>query len=129
MAEFENHTEQARAIELEIERKGIALGIDWTNPADVRALAHEALDHYAENVQRAARDPHDRRQMAKVELFGLAALMLHTMEESATSGFEVHGGDAWKAFARALWAEKLAREGASPAERAAEGAENASRPG
>jgi hypothetical protein len=116
VADFEHHAEQARAIELEIERKGIALGIDWKDAAEVRALAHEALDHYAENVHRAARDPHDRRQMAKVELFGLAALMLRTMEESATGGFEVHGGDAWKAFARALWAEKLAREGRTPGE-------------
>lgn len=111
MADFENHTEQARAIELEIERKGIALGIDWKDPAEVRALAHEALDHYAENVHRAAVNPHDHRQMAKVELFGLAALMLRTMEESAASGVETHGGDAWKGFARALLAEKLARKG------------------
>jgi hypothetical protein len=48
--------------------------------------------------------------------YRLAALMLRTMEESATSGFEVDGGDAWKAFARALWAEKLARDGTTPGE-------------
>jgi hypothetical protein len=110
MAEFENHSEQTREIELEIERKGIALGIDWNDEAAVRALAHDALDHYAENVRRAASAPRDFRQMAKVELFGLAALMLHTMEESARRGYETHGGNAWKAFARALWAEKHARE-------------------
>jgi hypothetical protein len=49
--------------------------------------------------------------MAKVELFGLAALMLKTMTESATRGFETHGGTAWKSFARALWAEKALRDG------------------
>jgi hypothetical protein len=31
--------------------------------------------------------------------------MLKTMEESASIGIESHGGTAWKAFARALWAE------------------------
>jgi hypothetical protein len=111
MADFELHGEQARAIELEMERKGIALGIDWEDEAQVRALAHEAMDHLRENVQRASAEPHDRVQMAKVELFGLAGLMLRTMEESALRGFETHGGPAWKSLARALWAEKMRREG------------------
>ena len=110
MADFELHTEQAREIEREIERKGIALGIDWSNEVQVRELAHEAMQHFAEHLHRASSTPHDRKQMAKVELFGLAALMLQTMTESAMRGFETHGGDAWKAFARALWAEKALRE-------------------
>jgi hypothetical protein len=37
--------------------------------------------------------------------------MLRTMEESALRGFETHGGPAWKSLARALWAEKMRREG------------------
>ena len=31
--------------------------------------------------------------------------MLRTMQESAEEGVLTHGGPAWKAFARALWAE------------------------
>jgi hypothetical protein len=44
--------------------------------------------------------------MAKAELFSVAALMLRVMEKSAANeGVISHGGPAWKAFARALWAE------------------------
>ncbi len=43
--------------------------------------------------------------MAKLDLFGLAGIMLKTMEESASVGVESHGGAAWKSFAKALWAE------------------------
>jgi hypothetical protein len=32
------------------------------------------------------------------------------MEESASIGMESHGGDAWKALAKALWAEKERRQ-------------------
>jgi hypothetical protein len=109
MADFELHTEQAR----EIERKGIALGIDWSDELQLRELAHEAMQHFEEHLHRASSTPHDRKQMAKIELFGLAALMLKTMTESATRGFETHGGDVWKAFARALWAEKALRDASS----------------
>ncbi len=105
MTGFENYTEDVKAIEREIERKGIVLGIDWTDDVQVRALAREALDHSAAEVRLAAANPSDHRLMAKVELFGLAALMLKTMEECAGIGFECHGGVAWKAFAKALWAD------------------------
>lgn len=105
MAGFENYAENAREIELEIERKGIVLGIDWTDDAQVRALAKEAINHAAENIKRAASSPVDYQLMAKIDLFGLAALMLRNMEESAGEGFESHGGLVWKAFAKALWAE------------------------
>lgn len=109
MAGFENYEKGTREIELEIERKGIVLGIDWNDEVQVRALAREAFEHSADDIRRAATDPGDPRLMAKVDLFGLAALMLRTMEESADSGFETHGGPAWKAFARALWAEAAQR--------------------
>jgi hypothetical protein len=36
--------------------------------------------------------------------------MLRTMEESAGIGIESHGGVAWKAFAKALWAEVASRK-------------------
>ena len=105
MAGFENYVEEAKEIELEIERKGIVLGIDWTDDFQVRALAKEALDQSAAEIKLAASSPIDHKLMAKVDLFGLAAIMLKTMEECAGVGFECHGGPAWKAFGKALWAE------------------------
>ncbi len=106
---FENYDEATRAIELEIERKGVILGIDWTNEVQVRLLAREALLHAAEEAQEMARNENpDPLQRAKVDLFGLAAIMLRTLQESAQEGFLSHGGPAWKAFGRALWAEAAA---------------------
>jgi hypothetical protein len=109
MAGFENYTEEVHEIEQEIERKGIVLGIDWDDDAQVRRLAREALDHVSGEEKISATDPVDHRLMAKLDLFGLAGIMLRTMEESATVGVESHGGRAWKSFARALWAEAESR--------------------
>lgn len=105
MAGFEHYGEDTREIEREIERKGIILGIDWNDEVQVRALAREAIAHGQETIHRAAANPGDHQLLAKVDLFGLAGLMLRTMEESAGVGIESHGGPAWKSFARALWAE------------------------
>jgi hypothetical protein len=105
MAGFENYTEEVREIEQEIERKGIVLGIDWDDEVQVRRLAREALDHASGEKRISATDPVDRELMAKLDLFGLAGIMLKTMEESASVGIESHGGAAWKSFAKALWAE------------------------
>jgi len=111
MAGYENYSAETRDIELEIERRGVILGIDWSNVAQVRQLAREALDRSPEELKRAAGSPPDYQSLAKVELYGLAALMLKTMEESAGNGVESHGGVAWKAFAKALWAEAELRKG------------------
>lgn len=106
MSGFENFGRQTSELEREFKRKGIVLGIDWNDEVQVTALARESLDHAAEEaVQAASLDCHDRHLRAKVELFGLANVMLRTMEESAIQGFESHGGVAWKAFARALFRE------------------------
>lgn len=110
MAGFENYDQGTKEIELEIERKGIVLGIDWTDEVQVRALAKEALDHSADDVKLVTSGAVDRQLLAKVDLFGLAALMLRTMAESADIGIESHGGPAWKAFAKALWAEAALRK-------------------
>ena len=84
---FENYDEATRAIELEIERKGVILGIDWTDDVQVRLLAREALLHAAEEAREMAMSEHpDPLQRAKVDLFGLAAIMLRTLQESAQSG-------------------------------------------
>jgi hypothetical protein len=110
MAGFEHYSQDTNEIEQEIVRKGVILGIDWSDEAQVRALAREALDHSAEDIKRAGTPPLDYKLLAKVDLFGLAALMLKTMEESAIEGFQSHGGEAWKAFAKALWAEAKLRD-------------------
>jgi hypothetical protein len=111
MAGFENYAQDTHDIELEIERKGVALastgptktpcapspGRRWILPAPPRRT-------------RSSTPTTSTARLAKLELFGLAGLMLRTMQESASAaGFESHGGDAWKAFARALWAEKNLR--------------------
>lgn len=110
MAGFENYTEETRQIEQEIERKGIALGIDWTDDAQVHALARETLDCLCGELHVPSSGAVDHKLMAKLDLFGLAGIMLKTMAESASIGLESHGGVAWKAFAKALWAEKEMRE-------------------
>ncbi len=106
MAEFERITQDIRDIEKEIARKGIVLGIDWSDTAQVRQLAHEAIYHHAEAVRQVAgAEVPDYRLMAKVDLFGLAASMLRIMQDSAEDGVAAHGGPIWKALAKALWAE------------------------
>jgi len=109
MAGYENYGESTKEIEHEIERKGIVLGIDWTDEHQVRTLAREALSHLKEDLQTAAANPDDYRLRAKIDLFGLAGIMLKTMAESADNGIQSHGGEAWKAFAKALWAEAALR--------------------
>lgn len=101
MPEFENYIREAAEIEREIARKGIVLGIDWENDAQVRELAREALGYQGTQKRRAG----DATALAKFELFGLAQLMLTIMRHSAEEGMLTHGGPAWKALARALWQE------------------------
>lgn len=104
MSGFEHYAAEARSLEAEIQRTGIALGIDWSDEAQVRALAREALEKGAEEIMAAGRS-HDRRLLAKAELFGLAELMVKMMLECAREGIPVQGGPVWKAFGRALLEE------------------------
>lgn len=108
MSGFENYSREAGQIEHEIERKGAILGIDWDDAVQVRDLAREALDCKLGREHCQTDDPRDR---ARIELFGLAQLMLTVMKESADDDMHTHGGPAWKAFARALWAEHELRQG------------------
>lgn len=103
MAGFEFYNEETATLEKEIERLGMALGIDWSDEAQVGALAHEALSQGSSELRAAANHAGDYRLRAKAELFGLSALMLRIMEKSAGEGVLTHGGPAWKAFGRALW--------------------------
>ena len=114
MGLFENYSQEAEAIEKEIERKGIILGIHWEDESEVRALARDALLQGGEEARRAIAHPEDRMALARAELFGLAALMLKTMEQSAGDGMNVHGGSVWKAFGRALWREAEALKASGP---------------
>jgi hypothetical protein len=104
---FENFARQAEQIELEIERKGIALGIDWNDPVMVAKLAREALDCGPDQLDAPGGDP---LQHARNELFGLAHLMLQVMEESAREKIHTHGGPIWKVYGRALWDAWQARQ-------------------
>lgn len=104
MSGFENYSREARQIELEIERKGIVLGIDWDNEPQVRAIARMALTGSQEKTGAAF---HGLRwnDRAMVELFALSQLMLTVMQQSAGDGMQTHGGPVWKSFGHALWME------------------------
>ncbi len=100
---FEHYAEEARRIEQEIVRHGIVLGIDWQDEVAVRSLAREALALHPDGDKVSLGDTPESR--AKLEIFGLAQLMLKVMAESAEENLTTHGGDVWKAFGRALWLE------------------------
>lgn len=110
MSGFENYAGEAVQLEREIERKGVILGIDWNDAAQVRELARQALDCKLGEAGCRSDDPRDR---SRIELFGLAQLMLTVMKESASADIHTHGGAAWKAFAHALWKEHDLRQGAA----------------
>jgi hypothetical protein len=103
MSGFENFARQAQEIELEIVRKGIALGINWDDPLEVQSIAQDALACKPNELDCDYGDP---QQHIRHELFGLIHLMLQVMAESAGEGIETHGGVVWKALARALWSAR-----------------------
>jgi hypothetical protein len=101
---FEHYAKEAQRIEQEIVHHGIVLGIDWQDEVAVRTLAREALAlHPADGEKVSLGDTPEAR--AKLEIFGLAQLMLKVMTESADDDIETHGDAVWKAFGRALWLE------------------------
>lgn len=103
MPNFQHFTTEAQQLETEIFRKGIVIGIDWNNEAQVRDLARQALSYHGDAVTlNGSKSP---EVLAKVELFGLAHLMLKLMTQSAEDGLLTHGGQVWKTFAKALWEE------------------------
>ncbi|MBL8436707.1 MAG: hypothetical protein JNM61_00770 [Zoogloeaceae bacterium] len=107
----------AEDLEHEIAKLGVALNLDWSDAAALRALAREALVGGAAHVQDLLRSP-DSTLRAKGEFFAIAVMMLRVMEESAEEGFLTHGGPCWKAFGRALyqeWALRSAPNGMSGA--------------
>jgi len=99
---FENYAREAQRLEHEIMTKGVILGIDWNDAAQVRELARQAMDCHVGAVDCEPDEPLDR---ARLELFGMIQLMLTVMKESANDQIHTHGGPLWKTLARALWAE------------------------
>ncbi|QEL66553.1 hypothetical protein OTERR_30770 [Oryzomicrobium terrae] len=101
--------QDADAISHEITRRLIALGADWADPAQMRALAEEMLSPTTLHKIREQAGGGDHLAQAKLDLFGLSGIMLKSMEHSAEQGILAHGNDAWKAFAKALWQVKDGR--------------------
>ncbi len=97
MSQIENHYHEVVHIETEIQRKMIALGLDWHNEQAMKQLASECKVFHEDDAQ-SAYASHERERITKAELFGLVSLMLSTMENAALEGRVVHGGEIWKAF-------------------------------
>ena len=79
MSLFENYVRETQQIELEIERKGVALGLDWDNELQIREIARKALAGPQKEVSVAFHNLswNDR---AMLELFALSQLMLTVMQ-------------------------------------------------
>jgi len=105
MADFEDFGGTAASIALQIERKLIALGIDWHDESALKILANEALQYDKSKSFPGLQDGGEN-QLAHMELCGLIALMNKTMTEGANDDRQIHGSDVWKALAKALWSEK-----------------------
>ncbi|MBN8442922.1 MAG: hypothetical protein J0M28_14655 [Thauera sp.] len=108
MSGFGHYDRTAREVEHEMIKRGIALGLDWSDAAHLRALAREALSCTPECRIGLLRHP-DYAQRGKGELFALSELMLNTMRQSAQIGVHTSGGAVWKAFGRALYEESQQR--------------------
>lgn len=102
MSQAENHWTEVSQIETELMRHMIAMGLDWHNEAAMIALANECKTFGPDNVK-AAYASKDRTRITKAEFFGLASMMLKTMENAANEGRDVHGGEVWKAFGKHLY--------------------------
>ncbi|MEC5385050.1 hypothetical protein VVD49_04905 [Uliginosibacterium sp. H3] len=105
MADFEDHVGASAGISLEIERKLVALGVDWQDESALRQVAGEVLQYDASTTVEGV-DKGGDRKLVFMELCGLIGLMNTTLAESATDGQQAHGRDSWKALAKALWAAK-----------------------
>ncbi len=104
MPGFGDFARTADEIEREISRRGVALGIDWSDQQRLHALARQALSCPRGSMGRMVRSP-IRTEKLTGELFALAELMFQNMRKSAEVGQVTHGGTAWKAFGLALYEE------------------------
>jgi hypothetical protein len=98
-----------REIELEMERKCLALGLDYADGNAVNRLARELL-HNIDALRKAASEG-DMKARIKVELYGLAMLMHMTNRETFGPGYLIQfkslakSESAWSAIAQAIWNE------------------------
>jgi hypothetical protein len=101
MSGFGHYDRTAAELEDELVTHGILLGLDWENPAQVRALAHEALS--CTSAQRLAM-LHDPNALvkAKSEIFALSEMMLDLLRQGAQTGVHVPGVGVWEIFGQAL---------------------------
>lgn len=105
MSGFENYERQIAELEHEIAIRLQILHVGVADEAALRMLAREAMACPQQCPESASVEAR-----AKADLFGLAALMLKTMSESANQGEELHGGPVWKAFGKALWEASGSRD-------------------
>jgi len=103
MSGFGHYERTAAELEEEIVTRGMLIGIDWADPAQVRALAAEALSCASEQ-RLAMLHHHDEKVRAKGELFALSELMLDIMRQSAQTGVHVPDVGVWNALGNALTA-------------------------
>jgi hypothetical protein len=102
MSQIENHRDEVSQIETELMRHMIALGLDWHDEAAMTQLASECKVFGPADAQ-AAYASNEQRLITKAELFGLASVMIRTMENAALEQRDVHGGEVWKAFGKHLY--------------------------
>lgn len=107
MSQLEDQQKDALQISKELARVLVVLGVDWTNPLQMRELAREALAYKPDQIHQHIEFT-DFEAHARLKFYGLVALMFQTMVEGAEENEQIHGTPVWKAVARALWAEKEA---------------------
>ena len=113
MSGFGHYARTALELEREIFKRGLMIGLDWRDPATMRALAHEALT-CTSDCRLGLLHHQDAKERGRGELFALSEMMLDTMRQSAQIGVHTQGGPAWKAFGRALYEESERMRVAAP---------------
>jgi len=102
MSQIQNQWDEVTHIESELKRYMMALGLDWHDEAAMIRLAAEC-QAFGPLHSAAAYASHDPSQISKAKLFGLASMMMRTMESAAHDNRDVHGGEAWKALGKHLY--------------------------
>ena len=97
-----HNSSDANNIEKELERYAIAINFNWEDKIQAKMLAIEFKKFDKETALHYI-SSQDRNLISKANFFGLANMMLELMASSANNGYEVHGGNVWKSFARELY--------------------------
>ena len=94
---------QAEAINAELSAKSADLNFGWDDEGKVRALAKLALANSGETIKLDCSFTSPEGQ-AKMEIIGLAPLILKLLDQAAAGGIQLESGAAWTAFSKALLA-------------------------